>query len=80
MISSLRYPNPFPEPSGERAMSDNKGMVGLEWTVPAIRVGNRHRKDHGDLNPLVVSIKRVGLLQPISITPDGFLICGAREC
>ncbi len=60
-------------------MSDNKSTVGLEWSVPAIRVGNRHRRDHGDLNPLVASIKRVGLLQPITITPEGFLICGARR-
>lgn len=60
-------------------MSDNKGMVGLEWAVPAIQVGNRHRRDHGDLDPLVASIKRLGLLQPITITPEGFLICGARR-
>ncbi|WP_285728183.1 ParB N-terminal domain-containing protein [Psychromicrobium xiongbiense] len=60
-------------------MSDSKGTVGIEWSVPAIRVGNRHRKAHGDLNQLVASIKRVGLLQPITITPDGFLICGARR-
>lgn len=79
MILSLRSPKPLPEPSGERAMSDNKGMVGLEWAVAAIQVGNRHRKDHGDLSPLVASIKRLGLLQPITITPEGFLICGARR-
>lgn len=60
-------------------MSENKGTVGLEWSVPAVRVGNRHRRDHGDLSPLVASIKRVGLLQPITITPEGFLICGARR-
>lgn len=79
MTLSLRSPNPLPEHRGERAMSDNKGMVGLEWAVAAIQVGNRRRRDHGDLNPLVASIKRLGLLQPITITPEGFLICGARR-
>ncbi|MFT9112376.1 MAG: ParB N-terminal domain-containing protein [Bifidobacterium psychraerophilum] len=68
-----------PGARGERAMSDNKGTIGLEWAVPAIRVGKRHRQDRADLNPLVASIKRVGLLQPITIAPDGFLICGARR-
>ena len=29
--------------------------------------------------PLMDSLKRVGLLQPITITPDGHLICGFRR-
>lgn len=59
-------------------MSDDKGVI-IEWSVAAIRVGNRHRVDHGEMNLLVASIQRNGLLQPITITPEGFLICGARR-
>ena len=59
-------------------MSDNKGVI-IEWSVAAIQVGNRHRRDHGEMNPLIASIERHGLLQPITITPEGFLICGARR-
>lgn len=59
-------------------MSDDKGVI-IEWSVAAIRIGNRHRQDHGEMNLLVASIQRNGLLQPITITPEGFLICGARR-
>lgn len=55
------------------------GHIELERTVDSILVGNRHRKDLGDLAPLVASIRRHGLLQPITITLDGHLICGARR-
>jgi len=55
------------------------GHIELERTVDSIVVGRRHREDLGDLDPLVASICRDGLLQPITITPDGHLICGARR-
>ncbi|WP_231123825.1 ParB N-terminal domain-containing protein [Nocardioides sambongensis] len=38
-----------------------------------------HRTDIGDLEPLKASIERLGLLQPITIAPDGTLICGRRR-
>jgi ParB family chromosome partitioning protein len=47
--------------------------------VDSIIVGARHRKDHGDLTVLADSISRLGLLQPITVTLDGVLICGARR-
>lgn len=59
-------------------MSDDTGVI-IEWSAAAIQVGNRHRRDHGEMNPLIASIERHGLLQPITITPEGFLICGARR-
>ncbi len=39
----------------------------MERLVPisAIRVGERHRKDMGDIDALAASIENVGLLQPI---------------
>lgn len=55
------------------------GHIELERTVESITVGRRHRHDLGDLAPLVESIRRGGLLQPITITLDGHLICGARR-
>ncbi|WP_262852275.1 ParB N-terminal domain-containing protein [Mumia quercus] len=59
-------------------MSD-RGHVELDRTITAIVVGERHRRDAGDLTQLMDSMKRVGLLQPVTITPDGYLICGYRR-
>lgn len=53
-----------------------KGMTLQERTVESIIVGGRHRKELGDLKPLMDSIQRSGLLQPITVTPDTVLICG----
>lgn len=55
------------------------GHIELERAVDSIWAGRRHREDYGDLDALVASIGRDGLLQPITITPDGMLICGARR-
>lgn len=59
-------------------MSD-KGHVELERRIDSITVGVRHRQDPGDLTALTKSIEEVGLLQPVTITPDGVLICGWRR-
>lgn len=55
------------------------GHIELERSVDSIHVGARHRSDLGDLDPLVRSIERLGLLQPITIAPDGTLLCGRRR-
>ncbi|GAA3528095.1 hypothetical protein AFL01nite_02700 [Aeromicrobium flavum] len=60
-------------------MSEVAGHLEAERRVDAIEVGIRHRRDPGDLGPLIASIERVGLLQPITITPEGVLICGYRR-
>lgn len=60
-------------------MSDTGGHIELERSVDSIVVGVRHRTDLGDLGPLMSSIDRLGLLQPVTITPDGVLICGCRR-
>ncbi len=52
------------------------GHIELDRTVESIQVGRRHRRDLGDLDALAASIERDGLLQPITITPDGLLVCG----
>lgn len=61
-------------------MSDQDGHIELERTVDSILVGARHREHPEDgLEPLMQSIQKLGLLQPVTITPDGVLVCGARR-
>lgn len=57
----------------------SSGGVELDRPVASIRVGYRFRHDLGDLDELCDSIGKLGLLQPITITPDGTLVCGARR-
>jgi ParB family chromosome partitioning protein len=51
----------------------------LTVTVDSIVVGARHRKDAGDLDALAASIDQLGLLQPVTVTPDRVLVCGWRR-
>ncbi|MFT4213261.1 MAG: ParB N-terminal domain-containing protein [Microbacterium sp.] len=60
-------------------MSRQTGHIELDRTVDSIIVGNRHRADLGDLDALAESIARDGLLQPLTVTIDGVLVCGARR-
>jgi ParB family chromosome partitioning protein len=61
-------------------MSEHDGHIELERRVDSIIVGVRHRQHPEEgIEPLMASIKKVGLLQPITITPDGVLVCGARR-
>jgi ParB family transcriptional regulator, chromosome partitioning protein len=47
--------------------------------INAIKVGNRHRKDLGDLEPLAESLETVGLLHPVVIDAKNRLIAGQRR-
>ena len=60
-------------------MPELGGHIELDRSVDSIVVGVRHRKQLGDLVPLMTSIQERGLLQPITITPDGALVCGYRR-
>ena len=60
-------------------MTVTSGHIELERSIDSIRIGSRHRTDLGDIDALAASIERQGLLQPITVTPDGTLICGARR-
>ena len=55
------------------------GHIELDRTVDSLHVGRRHRADLGDIDALAASIERDGLLQPLTVSPDGVLICGARR-
>jgi ParB family chromosome partitioning protein len=59
--------------------SMSEGHIELARAVDSIHVGLRFRTDLGDLDELMGSIKVLGLLQPITISPDGTLICGVRR-
>lgn len=60
-------------------MPDTRGHIELDRALDSITVGVRHRKDPGDLATLMESIDRLGLLQPVTITPEGVLVCGWRR-
>lgn len=61
-------------------MSEHDGHIELERTVDSIIVGRRHRQHPGEgIDSLMTSIKTLGLLQPVTVTPDGVLVCGARR-
>jgi ParB family transcriptional regulator, chromosome partitioning protein len=47
--------------------------------ISAITIGNRHRRDLGDVSGLANSIAELGLLHPIVIRADGRLIAGERH-
>ncbi|TFC74565.1 hypothetical protein E3O45_10245 [Cryobacterium sp. TMS1-20-1] len=60
-------------------MTSTPGHIELERSIDSIRIGSRHRTDLGDIDALAASIEKQGLLQPITVTPDGTLVCGARR-
>jgi ParB/RepB/Spo0J family partition protein len=47
--------------------------------LDAIRIGERVRKDMGDLQSLADSIKRHGLMHPVVVKSDGLLVAGHRR-
>jgi ParB family transcriptional regulator, chromosome partitioning protein len=60
-------------------MTSTPGHIELERSIDSIRIGSRHRTDFGDIDALAASIELQGLLQPVTVTPDGVLVCGARR-
>lgn len=62
-------------------MSENltSDVTVYELHVDSIKVGERHRKDIGDVGALAESIDTVGLIHPVVVTPDCRLIAGERR-
>jgi ParB family chromosome partitioning protein len=57
----------------------NKSISNLDIKINDIKIGNRFRKDLGDLEPLKQSIQQVGLLHPPVINENNELVCGYRR-
>jgi hypothetical protein len=51
----------------------------VERDIDAIKIGDRFRRDMGDIDALAETIKSEGLLHPIVIRPDNLLIAGERR-
>ncbi|MCR9142059.1 MAG: ParB N-terminal domain-containing protein [bacterium] len=51
----------------------------MKLKLSEIRVGNRIRKDTGDLSELKDSMRRLGLLQPILVDTNNVLVAGYRR-
>lgn len=69
----LRHPSiapPTPTMEGEKM---------AKVKLSDIVIGKRFRKDMGDLENLVQSIRERGLLHPIAVTPKMELVCGRRR-
>jgi len=50
-----------------------------DMPLSEIAIGQRHRRDMGDLQSLAESMHELGLLQPIGVTEDGQLVFGERR-
>jgi ParB family transcriptional regulator, chromosome partitioning protein len=51
----------------------------MQTPIGLVKVGNRARKDLGNLDALAASIEQLGLLQPIGIDPNYCLVFGERR-
>ena len=50
-----------------------------QFAINAIRIGERARKDMGDLQSLADSMRQHGLLHPVVVMKDGLLVAGHRR-
>lgn len=55
------------------------GAYVVTLPLEAVKVGNRFRQDHGDIDALAASIEAIGLLQPIGVDRGHNLIFGHRR-
>jgi ParB family chromosome partitioning protein len=69
---------PESEPAAPETPLSSPGQV-VNVAVAAVVVGDRFRKDLGDMQPLMASMADLGLLQPIGVSRDNRLIFGARR-
>lgn len=56
-----------------------KGYLDIQHPISTIRHDHHPRKDIGDLDELCASIRQVGLLHPVVISPEELLISGRRR-
>ena len=58
---------------------NSKEISSSQVPIDSIKIGNRFRKDLGNIASLAEDIKKIGLLYPIVINHKGELICGLRR-
>ena len=58
---------------------NSKEISSSQVPIDSIKIGNRFRKDLGDIASLAEDIKKIGLLHPIVINHKRELICGLRR-
>lgn len=54
-------------------------MINRVVPVSSIKVANRIRKEFGDIESLAEDISENGLINPVTLTPDGKLLAGERR-
>jgi hypothetical protein len=64
---------------GLRGKATTKPLASTTLSIDRIRVGERHRKDMGDIDGLAASIADIGLLNPITVDDRDRLLAGARR-
>lgn len=66
-------------PVGDPIAAPRRAGQTMKVHIQDIVVKDRFRKDKGDIDVLMKSIKELGLLQPIGITQDNILVFGERR-
>jgi N6-adenosine-specific RNA methylase IME4 len=66
-------------PTKASLMTNSQTSSAPTRPIASIRIGNRRRRDFGDIGGLAASIRDTGLLHPVVITPDNRLIAGHRR-
>ncbi len=56
-----------------------KDKEGKSFPIKSIDIGTRHRHDMGDMQSLMESIRHRGMINPVTINPNGLLLCGQRR-
>ena len=69
----------IPEASKKIPGGRGRAMNAPTHRIAEIIVGERHRKNMGELDALAASMAELGLLHPIVVTPAGLLIAGERR-
>lgn len=66
-------------PENERMARELNASHVFELRISKIKIGERHRKDKGDIKALARSMSEIGLLQPIGVATGHRLVFGERR-
>jgi ParB-like nuclease domain len=77
--SAASVPHQIPAHNNNSPARPQMRASGEKAALASIKVGERIRKDPGDIESLAQSMSDFGLLTPVQIKPDGTLLCGERR-